>query len=148
MQGIRIEDRLTVRFPGRDASFVAGVEIGMLATLMAMGIAEFARSIATDNVAQARELARGFGYHVLAAEPEIRGNDAPDARPRRPAASPSPGGDCPLLTAPALNARDPTLSAGLRRRRSRGAGDAMPNFAPERCHGERVIEPAKAGDMM
>ena len=45
----------------------------MLATLMAMGIAEFARSIATDNVAQARELAQGFGYHVLAAEPESCG---------------------------------------------------------------------------
>ena len=86
MQGIRIEDRLTVRFPGRDASFRAGVEIGMLATLMAMGIAEFARSIATDNVAQARELARGFGYHVLAAEPESCGTTrlTLGVAPRRP----------------------------------------------------------------
>ena len=42
MEGIRIEDRLVVRFPGRDPSFRAGVEIGMLATLMALRTPEFA----------------------------------------------------------------------------------------------------------
>jgi hypothetical protein len=72
LPGIRLEDRLTVRFPGRDASFRAGVEVGMLATLMAMRTPRFVRSIAADNLDQARELAEKLGYHLLsvAAEPE------------------------------------------------------------------------------
>jgi hypothetical protein len=73
MEGIRIEDRLVVRFPGRDPSFRAGVEIGMLATLMALRTPEFARSIASDNLDQAATLARELGYHLLAAQPEGSG---------------------------------------------------------------------------
>ena len=73
MDGIEIEDRLVVRFPGRDPSFRAGVEIGMLATLMAMRTPEFARSIASHNLDQAEALARELGYYLLAAQPESSG---------------------------------------------------------------------------
>jgi len=73
MDGIKIEDRLTVRFPGRDPSFRAGVEIGMLPTLMAMRTPAFTRSIASDNLEQAEALARELGYHLVVVEAEGSG---------------------------------------------------------------------------
>jgi hypothetical protein len=73
LPGIRLEDRLTVRFPGRDASFRAGVEIGMVATLMALRHPRFERTIAADNIEQARALAAKLGYHLLSAEAEDDG---------------------------------------------------------------------------
>ena len=65
MRGIIIEDGLTLRFPGRDAGFAEGVEIGMLATLMALGQEEIRRPVALGTLAQARALARGFGYRLV-----------------------------------------------------------------------------------
>jgi hypothetical protein len=66
MRKVHIEDGLAVRFPGRDREFADGVEIGMLATLMASGLAEFSRTVASVNVEQARKLAQRLGYLVEA----------------------------------------------------------------------------------
>ena len=68
MRKILIEDGLAVRFPGRDQEFANGVEIGMLATLMAFGIARFSRTIASENVEQARMLGQKLGYEIEAAQ--------------------------------------------------------------------------------
>lgn len=65
MRRITIEDGLTLRFPGRDAAFAEGVEIGVLATLMALGRTEIARPIAPGNLGQARALAEALGYRLL-----------------------------------------------------------------------------------
>ncbi|WP_131829883.1 hypothetical protein [Consotaella salsifontis] len=68
MRAVHLEDNLKVRFPGQDASFMAGVEIGMLATLMAMRPREFSRQIDTGNMEQARLLGLKMGYHVSEVE--------------------------------------------------------------------------------
>lgn len=65
MRRITIEEGLTLRFPGRDASFGEGVEIGVLAALMATGRAEIARVIAPGNVEQARALAEAMDYRLI-----------------------------------------------------------------------------------
>jgi len=75
MRRITIEEGLTLRFPGRDAAFGEGVEIGMLAVLMAMGRAEIARPIAPGNVQQARALAESFGYRLVEGERTLEGID-------------------------------------------------------------------------
>ncbi len=64
MPKIEIEDGLTLRFPGRDASFHEGVEIGMLATLMATGQPEIVRTISAAALEQAQALAGGLGYRA------------------------------------------------------------------------------------
>jgi hypothetical protein len=69
---INIEEGLQISFPGRDASFCEGVEIGMLAALMAMGQPEIVRPIAAVTLEQAGVLARKLGYHV--AEAEVHGD--------------------------------------------------------------------------
>lgn len=65
MRRITIEDGLTIRFPARDAGFAEGVEIGMLATLMALGHEDIRRPIAHGTLEQARALAQGFGYRLV-----------------------------------------------------------------------------------
>ena len=74
MRKVVIEDGLTVRFPTRDESFADGVELGMLATLMAFQLSSFSRTIATANVAQARSLAQKLGYQAVVAEIECDGS--------------------------------------------------------------------------
>lgn len=64
MRSVELEQGLKVRFPGQDASFADGVEIGVLATLMVGRQPEFAREIASGNVEQARALGRKLGYHL------------------------------------------------------------------------------------
>lgn len=64
MRPIHLEEGLRISFPGEGVSFSAGVEIGMLATLMSLGLREFVRQIASDNVEPARALSRKFGYHL------------------------------------------------------------------------------------
>ncbi|MEF2072113.1 hypothetical protein [Consotaella aegiceratis] len=68
MRAIYLEDNLKIRFPGQDASFDTGVEIGMLATLMALQQPEFARQISASTIEQARTLGLKLGYHVAAVE--------------------------------------------------------------------------------
>lgn len=61
---IAVEEGLRIGFPGRDAGFHDGVEMGMLATLMALGFTEFTREVSSLNVEQARVLGQQLGYHV------------------------------------------------------------------------------------
>lgn len=86
MRRITIEDGLTLRFPGREASFGEGVEIGVLAALMAMGREEIARAIAPSNVEQARALAEALGYRLIEVERSPEGIEIllkrASARPR------------------------------------------------------------------
>ena len=65
MRHIHLTDGLRLRFPGRDEEFDQGVEIGMLAVLMDLGTREFTRWISSDNLDQARALAKQLGYHVV-----------------------------------------------------------------------------------
>ena len=61
---IAVEEGLRIGFPGRDTAFHDGVEIGMLATLMALGSTEFAREVSSANIEQARVLGQRLGYHL------------------------------------------------------------------------------------
>jgi hypothetical protein len=83
---IIIDDGLTVRFPHREASFSEGVEIGVLALLMAMGTPEVVRWIGGANVEQTRALADALGYRLF--EKDRRGDAVAvllTPRRRRPA---------------------------------------------------------------
>jgi hypothetical protein len=64
MRLITIADGVTVRFPTRSQDFDEGVEIGVIAGLMASGIARFDVLVARGTVEQARSLAEGFGYRL------------------------------------------------------------------------------------
>lgn len=64
MRLITIADGVTVRFPTRSQDFDEGVEIGVIAGLMASGIARFDVRVARETLEQARSLAEGFGYRV------------------------------------------------------------------------------------
>lgn len=89
MTGVRkivIEEDLRVCFPGRGSAFDDGVEIGMLAALMAARRPDLTRTIAAANLDMARLLAGKLGYRVTEAR-----RSAPDAvtvtlssRPQRP----------------------------------------------------------------
>lgn len=68
MRTIHIEDKLRLRFPHRDESFCEGVEIGIVAAMMGLGLPQFSRTVSTSNVDQARTLARKLGYHVTLCE--------------------------------------------------------------------------------
>ena len=68
MRSIEIEEGLRIRFPSQDPSFDAGVEIGIMAVLMSSKVREFSRTIARENVEQARMLARKLGYHLAEIE--------------------------------------------------------------------------------
>ncbi|MCQ8783118.1 hypothetical protein NPA30_13115 [Aurantimonas sp. CSK15Z-1] len=59
---------MRIRFPGQDPSFAAGVEIGMLATLMSQKPREFSRQISAVNVDQARIVGRKLGYAIAEME--------------------------------------------------------------------------------
>jgi hypothetical protein len=65
MRHIHLTDGLRLRFPGRNEEFDQGVEIGMLAVLMDLGTREFSRWISSENLDQARALAKQLGYHVV-----------------------------------------------------------------------------------
>lgn len=68
MRFVECEEGLRIRFPGHDASFADGVEIGMLAAFMTQKTREFTRVIGRDNMEQARALARKMGYHLADVE--------------------------------------------------------------------------------
>jgi hypothetical protein len=70
VRDIEIEDKLKIRFPARGEQFVLGVEIGMLATLMACGHRSIMRQISAANVDLARKLAQKLGYRI-----EMEGGD-------------------------------------------------------------------------
>jgi hypothetical protein len=65
MRQIHVEDGLSIRFPGRDEDFNEGVEIGIVAVLMAAGEGAFTRYLSTANIEQARSLAEKLGYQLV-----------------------------------------------------------------------------------
>ena len=70
MRKIEIDEGLRLRFPGRDAEFHDGVEIGTVAALMAVVGGDFRRVVSVDNVEQVRALAEKLGYHLTIPSPE------------------------------------------------------------------------------
>ena len=64
MRHIQVEGGLRLRFPGRDATFNEGVEIGLLLAQMASGQSEFTMRVAATTLAQARSLASRMHYRV------------------------------------------------------------------------------------
>jgi hypothetical protein len=59
---IQIAEGFRVRFPSRSAEFAEGVEIGVLTTLLDMGLVEFNRVISVAARRQAIALADALGY--------------------------------------------------------------------------------------
>lgn len=64
MRFIHVENGLRLRFPGRDAAFNEGVEIGILAVNLASGRGEFTLQLSSATLEQARALAAQMGYRV------------------------------------------------------------------------------------
>lgn len=64
MRFIHVEDGLRLRFPGQDAAFNDGVEIGILAVNLASGRSEFTLQLSSGTLDQARILAGQMGYRV------------------------------------------------------------------------------------
>ena len=65
---VEVEPELRLRFPHRSAEFREGVEIGVLAGLMATGAPMFDHPVSVANLDQARELAVGMGYRVTGSD--------------------------------------------------------------------------------
>ncbi len=61
---IQIAEGFRVRFPSRSAEFAEGVEIGVLTTLLDMGLIEFNRVISVAARQQAITLADALGYSM------------------------------------------------------------------------------------
>ena len=61
---IQIAEGFRLRFPSRSAEFAEGVEIGVLTTLLDMGLVEFNRVISVTARQQAISLADALGYSV------------------------------------------------------------------------------------
>ena len=66
LRKIWLDDDCSLRFPGRDAEFCDGVELGILAVLMDQRCPVIERSISPGNVEAAQALARRFGYFARA----------------------------------------------------------------------------------
>jgi hypothetical protein len=58
-----------LRFPGRDAEFDLGVEVGAVSVLMAQGHALIQRELSDAAVEQLRPIADRFNYALVATEP-------------------------------------------------------------------------------
>lgn len=70
MRHIHLTDGLRLRFPGRGEDFDQGVEIGAVAALMEMEVADVSRWIAAANLEQARALAQKMGYRLVEGQTE------------------------------------------------------------------------------
>ncbi len=68
MRKIHVEHGLQVGFPHRSAEFAEGVEIGILAALMATGSPRFHHRISPTTVEQARDLAGPLGYRLMVSD--------------------------------------------------------------------------------
>jgi hypothetical protein len=66
VRDIHLEQDLKLRFPGRPAEFDEGVEVGMVAALMALGGGPFSRRLSPTSLDQVRALAGKLGYHIVA----------------------------------------------------------------------------------
>jgi hypothetical protein len=65
---IHLDDDCTLRFPGRSEDFADGVEVGILAAQMDLGIAPLVRRVGVDNIEQVRVIASRLGYRLTIAE--------------------------------------------------------------------------------
>lgn len=65
---VHVEDGLHIGFPHRSAEFAEGVEIGILAALMATGSPRFHHRISPASVEQARDLAAPLGYRLMVSD--------------------------------------------------------------------------------
>jgi hypothetical protein len=68
MRKIEIFDDVRLRFPGRDAEFDLGVEVGAVSVLMAQGHMLIQRELSDAAVEQLRPIAERFGYALVATE--------------------------------------------------------------------------------
>ncbi len=66
MRNIEILDDVRLRFPGRDAEFDLGVEVGSLSVLMAQGMPLIQREVSPGAVEQLRPIAERFRYALVA----------------------------------------------------------------------------------
>jgi hypothetical protein len=66
MRKIEIFDDVRLRFPGRDADFDLGVEIGAVSVLMAQGQSLIQRDLSDAAVEQLRPIADSFNYALVA----------------------------------------------------------------------------------
>ncbi|KQT85377.1 hypothetical protein [Aurantimonas sp. Leaf443] len=64
MRHIEIAEGLRIRFPARGPDFDDGIEVGMLAALMALGGPVVERGVSPAAAEQAAILAGKLGYHV------------------------------------------------------------------------------------
>ena len=65
MRQITVLDDVRIRFPGRSAEFDDGIEIGVIATLMAVSEPLITRTLSPGCLHQLRPLAQRLGYRVL-----------------------------------------------------------------------------------
>ncbi|MDB5473625.1 MAG: hypothetical protein JWP99_928 [Devosia sp.] len=66
MRNIEILDNVRLRFPGRDAEFDVGLEVGSVSVLMAQGTALIQRELSAAAVEQLRPIAERFRYALVA----------------------------------------------------------------------------------
>ena len=64
MRHIELEEHLRVRFPTRSEEFNEGVEVGVVAAMMAAGMPGFCRWLSRNAASQVEELARRLGYRI------------------------------------------------------------------------------------
>jgi len=70
MRRLEVLDDLYLKFPGRNAEFDLGVEVGALSVLMAQGEGMLCRRLSAEGVEQIRPIAERFGYSLIATPAE------------------------------------------------------------------------------
>jgi hypothetical protein len=70
MRQIHVDNDLRLRFPGRDANFNEGVEIGLALAAMAAGRPQFSLRVAAATLDQARDLAEKMDYRIVVHQTE------------------------------------------------------------------------------
>ena len=66
MRTIEIIDEVRLRFPGRDAEFDLGVEVGSVSVLLAQGVSLVQRTLSIAATEQLRPIAERFRYALVA----------------------------------------------------------------------------------
>lgn len=68
MRKIEILEDVRLRFPGRDAEFDVGVEVGAVSVLLAQGVIMIRRELSHEATEHLRPVAEKFGYTVVATD--------------------------------------------------------------------------------
>lgn len=66
MRKIEILDGVRLRFPGRDAEFDIGLEVGVVCVLIALGESLIQRELSSAAVEQLRPIAERYRYALVA----------------------------------------------------------------------------------